>query len=421
MAKSEAPLSEVEDPTQTAARANSTWLTRTVFGVGVASLCSDLSHEMATTILPLFLAQQIAASAFALGLIEGLSDGLASAFKLVGGWWTDRTGKRKPIAVAGYTLTALATTSFSLAINWTMVLLSRSVAWAARGGRTEARNALLADSVEPKHYGKAFGFERSMDTIGAIFAPLIALGLVAAGFSYRQVFLMALFPGLLAACAMAFLVREKIKDARPERRLLGDLRRLPTGFRYYVLAVGVFGLGQFAPTLLILRASQLLAPGHGSLKSSQWVIGLYVLFNVVQAASAYPWGSLSHRLGSIRLLGFSYALFAGAALGFAFAVGELWVLAALFALAGLAVGGIEAMEPTAAAEFLPAEYRGTGYGALGAANGVGDFLSSTMVGALWATIGAGAGFGFAAAFNLISVFLLVALRHSFKRSVVATP
>jgi MFS family permease len=232
------------------------------------------------------------------------------------------------------------------------------------------------------------------------------------------VFLVALFPGLLAACAMALLVREISKPAQPERRLLGDLRRLPIGFRYYVLAVGVFGLGQFAPTLLILRASQLLSSGHGGSKSSVWVIGLYVLFNVVQAASAYLWGSLSHRLGSIRLLGVSYALFAGASLGFAFADGRIWVLTALFALAGLAVGGIEAMEPTAAAEFLPAEYRGTGYGALGAANGVGDFLSSTMVGALWATLGAGAGFGFAATFNLVSVILLVAMRHSFKRSVV---
>jgi MFS family permease len=394
---------------------SNTWLSRTVLGIGLASLFSDLSHEMATTILPLFLAQQIAASAFSLGLIEGLSDGLASYFKLIGGWWTDRTGRRKPIAVVGYTLTALATSSFAFATNWVTVLASRSLAWAARGGRTEARNALLADSVERRHYGKAFGFERSMDTLGAIFAPLIAWGLVAAGVSYQKIFLTALLPGLLAAGAMGFLVREKQKPRQKDRYLLGDLRQLPLGFRYYVLAVGVFSLGQFAPTLLILRASQLLAPAYSQAAASQIAIALYVLFNIVQAGSAYLLGSLSHRAGSIRLLGVSYAAFAVASVGFVFADGHLPMLAALFALAGFAVGGIEAMEPTAAAEFLPTDYRGTGYGTLGAANGIGDFLSSALVGGLWTRFGAAAGFGFAATFTLVSVLLLVVLRNAFKR------
>jgi hypothetical protein len=117
-------------------KSKSAWLTHSVLGIGLASLFSDLGHEMATTVLPLFLAQQIAASAFALGLIEGLSDGLSSYFKLLGGWWTDRSGKRKPLAVVGYFITALSTSSFALARNWTMVLMSRSLAWAARGGRT---------------------------------------------------------------------------------------------------------------------------------------------------------------------------------------------------------------------------------------------------------------------------------------------
>ena len=391
------------------------WLTRTVLGIGLASLFSDLSHEMATAILPLFMAQHVGASAFALGLIEGLSDGLASFFKLLGGWWTDRTGRRKPIAVAGYTLTATAVSGLALAQSWTMVLLCRSFAWAARGSRTEARNALLADSVERSHYGKAFGFERSMDTVGAILAPLAALGLVSLGFTYREVFAWAFLPGLLAAGTLALLVLETRRPERPERRLLDDLRRLPIGFRYYVLTVGVFGLGQFAPTLLMLRASQLLTSTHSSQESSQLVIGLYVIFNLVQAGSAYLLGALSHRFGSIQLLGLSYFSFALATIGFIFADGQIATLSALFGLAGFAVGGIEAMEPTAAAELLPEAYRGTGYGALGAANGIGDFLSSTLLGVLWTNVGASLGFGFAAAFNLASVCLLFALKGNFSR------
>ncbi len=408
-------MTHVDTPKETSYGSQKSWLTRTVLGIGLASLCSDLSHEMATTILPLFIAGQIAASPFALGLIEGISDGLASYFKFLGGWWTDRTGRRKPVAVAGYALTALATSSFALATNWFTVLLCRSLAWAARGGRSEARNALMADAVDKTHYGKAYGFERSMDTVGAVLAPLIALGLVALGVSYRHIFAVALIPGLLAAMAMAFLVRETKRRPRPDSRLFGDLRKLPVGFRYYILTVGVFGLGQFAPTLLILRASQLLSSSHNAVVSSQLAIGLYVLFNVVQAGSAFLAGSVSNRVGSIPLLAASYATFAATALGFVFANGQLSMLAGLFALAGLAVGGIEAMEPTNAAELLPADYRGTGFGALGAANGLGDFLSSTLVGALWTGYGAGAGFGLAAAFNLLSIALLFLLRESFRR------
>jgi len=187
------------------------------------------------------------------------------------------------------------------------------------------------------------------------------------------------------------------------------------GFRYYILTVGVFGLGQFAPTLFILRALQLLSSSHNAAVSSQLAIGLYVLFNVVQAGSAFLVGSLSNRVGSIPLLAASYASFAATALGFVFANGQLSILAGLFALAGLAVGGIEAMEPTNAAELLPADYRGTGFGALGAANGLGDFLSSTLVGALWTAYGAGAGFGLAAVFNLLSIALLLLLKRSFRR------
>ena len=202
-----------------------------MLGIGLASLCSDLSHEMATTILPLFIAGQIAAAPFALGLIEGISDGLASYFKFLGlGWWTDRTGRRKPVAVAGYTLTALATSSFALATNWFTVLLCRSLAWAARGGRSEARNALMADAVDKTHYGKAYGFERSMDTVGAVLAPLIALGLVALGVSYRHIFAVALIPGLLAAMAMAFLVRETKRRPRLDSRLFGGSSQASGGF-----------------------------------------------------------------------------------------------------------------------------------------------------------------------------------------------
>jgi len=262
------------------------WLTRSVAAIGLASLFSDVSHEMATTILPSFLATQMGTSALALGLIEGVADGLASYFKLVGGWVTDRMGRRKPAVVSGYVLTTLATSSFALAVHWTMILGSRTLAWIARGFRTPGRNALLADSVEEQHYGRAFGFERAMDTVGAVVGPLLALGLVSAGLGYRWVFAVTLIPGLLAASSMAFLVQEQPHTPRADSRLLRDIKRLPRRSWPCLLVIGVFGLGQFAPTLLVLRATQLLTPVHGAATGASYAMGLYVLFNIVQAASA---------------------------------------------------------------------------------------------------------------------------------------
>lgn len=389
--------------------ASSRWLNRGVLAIAAASFCSDVSHETATTILPAFLATQMIASPFALGLIEGVSDGFAAFFKLVGGWWTDRAGKRKPIALAGYFTTAIATASFGLATHWSMILASRSLAWMARGARGPARNALLADSVDRENYGRAFGFERAADQFGAVVGPLLALGLMSAGVSMRQIFGLTAIPGLLAAGAILFFVREKPRPRRPEARLSGDFRSLPRGYGSFLLVVGVFGLGQFAPTLFLLRATQLLTPASGG-HGATIAMALFVLFNLFQAATSYVVGQMSQRVGSLRLLGTGYFAFAAASIGFVFARPEISALVPLFVVAGIAVGTVEAMEPTAAAELLPANLRGTGFGALGAANGIGDLFSSLLVGGLWTALGPGAGFAFAGFCNLASVLALFLLR-----------
>jgi MFS family permease len=379
-------------------------MTRSVLAIGLASFFSDISHEMATTVLPAFLAMEVRATPLALGAIEGVADGLASFFKLVGGWWTDRMGRRKPVAVSGYMVTTVATASFALATSWPMILLGRALAWMARGWRTPARNALLADTVPHQAYGDAFGFERAMDTVGALVAPMLALGLLQAGASYRHIFALALIPGTLATLAIALFVSETKRPPQLERRLLADVGRLPRSFLLFLLIAGLFGLGQFAPTLLVLRATEVTG-------RPEMAMALYILFNGAQAASAYVLGAAAHRRGSLNLLGASYALFALTALSFAYATEDVALLLLLFTLAGLAVGGIEALEPTVSAELLPPAVRGTGFGALGAANGLGDLFSSLLVGALWSAYGPTAGFGFAAVMNGASVLLLLLMRR----------
>ena len=156
------------------------WLTRSVLGIGLASLFSDASHETVTSVLPAYLASMGAAAA-ALGTIEGVADGLSSAAKLYGGWLADRLQRRKPLCAAGYGFMAVATLIIAAATSWGVVLGGRVFAWISRGLRTPARKALLSEAVPKEAYGRAFGFERAMDTVGAIIAPLSVLVLLAAG------------------------------------------------------------------------------------------------------------------------------------------------------------------------------------------------------------------------------------------------
>src|SRR4051812_29509120 len=250
------------------------WLNRTVLGIGLASLLSDWSHEIATAAMPAFLATMGVAAVW-LGLIEGIADGLSSFAKMASGFYTDRLPRRKPIAVAGYIVTALGTASFSLATAAWHVLLARSAAWLGRGVRTPVRKALLAASVTRETYGRAFGFERMMDTCGAIVGPATAVFLLAHFHgSYPPVFALTLIPGLGAAAVIAFLVREKERRPVPHISFGERLRALPANYRRFLLAVGLFGAGDFAHSMLILLATQRLTATHGPATAATLAVAL---------------------------------------------------------------------------------------------------------------------------------------------------
>src|SRR5579864_2432830 len=219
------------------------WLNRTVLGVGLTSLFSDWSHETATAVLPAFLAAIGAGPAW-LGAIEGIADGLSSFAKLAAGHYTDRLKRRKPLALFGYAVTALATASFAFAAHAFQVLIGRAAAWLGRGVRSPARKAFLAADTPPAAYGRAFGFERLMDTVGAIAGPLTALWLLQqTGHSYKKVFLWTLLPGLVAVASFWFLVRERPIAKRSDKSFFTGLRALPIPFRRFLLGVGIFGAG----------------------------------------------------------------------------------------------------------------------------------------------------------------------------------
>lgn len=382
-----------------------------MLGVGVTSLFSDWSHEIATAILPAFLATIGAGPAW-LGAIEGIADGLSSFAKLGSGYYTDQLKKRKPLAVFGYVFTALATSSFAFATHAYHVLFGRAAAWLGRGIRSPAKKALLAADVSPAAYGRAFGLERLMDTVGAIAGPLTALWLLSVTHhNYRAVFLWTLAPGLIAALAFWFLVRERPFESRKKLSFLHGLRSLPRNYREFLLGVGVFGAGDFSHTLLILYAARLLTPAHGVARAASLAVALYTLHNVFYAGWAYVSGWLSDHVPHRKaILAGGYALAGLTALLLTTTPASFWLLAGLFALAGIYVGTEEALEDSLAAELIPKEQHGMAFGTLAAVNAVGDFLSSLLVGFLWSAFSARAAFSFSAVLFFLGAFLILRLR-----------
>jgi MFS family permease len=381
------------------------WLTRGVLGIGLASLFSDWGHEAATAILPAFLAS-LGAPAYALGVIEGVSDGLSSFAKLAGGWIADHPSWRKPTGIIGYLGTGLSTFAFAFAQSWPAILVMRALGWTTRGSRGPSRDTLLADAVAPGQAGRAFGFERAMDTAGAVLGPLCATALIGI-IGMRGVLRWSLVPGLLAALAFALLapVGKSVEGHRAPS-FISSFSQLSTTYWRYLGGVFAHGIGDFAPTLLILRATQILTPRFGTARGSTIAVGLYTFYNLINAAASYPAGALADRIGKRGLLATGYLVGTLTYAGFIFVTPTIPVLAILFALAGIHVAVQQSVEKSLAAELLPASARGSGFGVLATVNGIGDLVSSVAVGVLWSSVSPNAGFLYAGIFTLAGAALI---------------
>ena len=386
------------------------WLNRTVLGVGLASLFSDWSHEIATAAMPAFLATLGVAAAW-LGIIEGVSDALASFAKLGSGYYTDGLQRRKPIAVLGYLATALGTAAFGLATNAWHVLFARAGAWLGRGVRTPVRKALLAASVPRSAYGRAFGLERTMDTIGAIIGPLSALFILeATQHNYRTLFAWTLVPGLLAAAVIAFLVQEKERAPVKYISFSERLRLLPAEYRKFLGGVFVFGAGDFAHTMLILFATQKLTPSLGAARAASIAVTLYVLHNVFYAGFSFIAGWLGDRVPKNRVLAGGYALAGVMTLGIILLPVTIWTMVAIFISGGMYIAVEETMEDSICAQLVDERQHGMAFGVLATANGIGDLVSSVVVGVLWSSFGTATAFSYSACLFFIGALLVLRVR-----------
>jgi MFS family permease len=400
-----------------------TWLNRTVIGAGLTSFLADVGYELAKALIPgflLLLGLPYGFAAQVAGWIESTAEFVSNAAKLVVGWWSDKVGKRKALVVGGYALTGSAFGLCALATAWPVVLVAQSLAWLGKGVRQPLRNAILADAVAPEVRGRAFGFHRAGDSLGAVVGPLLGivfLRLLPAHWFptevavYRAAFAFTLVPGLLAALTFWALVRERQFTPVTGLRLGASITALPRGYWWFLVPVGIFGLGDFSHSILIVIATAQFSTTYGLQDGLTLGILLAAWRNLVQTLAAYPAGVAGDRIGHAPALAGGYAL---AAMAFAWFVTVpspglvAWLV--LFALAGAYLAVEEALEPAAVAELVPDKrLHGTAFGVLAVVNGLGDVIASVVVGWLIHSSGRmGPGLSYAAAVMLVGALLLAA-------------
>lgn len=370
-----------------------------IWALGFVSLLMDVSSEMIHSLLPLFMVGALGASALVVGVVEGLAESTALIVKVFSGALSDWLGRRKGLAMLGYGLGALTKPVFALASGMGWVLGARLVDRVGKGIRGAPRDALVADIAPPEMRGAAFGLRQSLDTVGAFLGPLLAVGLMLLWANdFRRVFWVAVIPGVLAVLLLWLGVREPERPVaavrvNPIRR--ESLRRLD-GAYWSVVALGaVFTLARFSEAFLVLRAEQ----GGIPLALVPLVM---VAMNLVYAATAYPFGHLSDRMGHHRLLAGGLVVLIVADLVLASSSHWLVVLAGV-ALWGVHMGMTQGLLAAMVAHTAPADLRGTAFGAFNLVSGVAMLLASVVAGALWDSVGASATFLAGASFSALAL------------------
>jgi MFS family permease len=359
--------------------------------------------------VPLFLTATLGAPVAVLGLIEGISEGVAVGLRGTAGWLSDRLGRRRlPWVNGGYAASAVARPLLAAAPVWGWVLTARLIDRVGKAARTAPRDALIRDSTEPGLMGASFGYHRALDTAGAVVGPLVAAALLASGLSLRTALWIAVPPGFAALLLLrrAREVPQRTEDAAA----LGhaEARALPRAF-WLVLAVWVvFSLGNSSDVFIILRA-------HDLGLSATLVVLAFALYNVVYAALSWPLGALSDRLPRPLVLGGGLAVFALVYVGFALA-SSAWAVWPLFAVYGIYIAATEGVARAWVADHAPAHAVGTAYGIFAAASGGSLLVASVVAGVLWSSVSPAAPFLMGAAAAVAALALMVATLRSYSRN-----
>jgi MFS family permease len=387
---------------------------RNVFFAGLVSFFMDVSSEMIYPLVPLFLANVLGVNKSVIGLIEGVAESTASLLKVFSGWFSDRIGNRKWLMAAGYGISTFSRPIIALSTGWQHVMGSRFMDRFGKGVRTAPRDAIIAESSEKSHLGRAFGFHRSMDTMGAVVGPALAFFLLSLfSNNYRWVFWLSIIPGTIAVLLIIFFITEKKKVSLPhsERPKL-TLKHFDWRFKVFVVIATVFAIGNSSDVFLILRAQQIGIP-------TVMIPVIYLVFNLVYSLSSIPAGIAADRFGRKRIILLGFVLFAILYYGFAIAkdTSAIWVL---FAIYGLFMGLTEGVQKAFLATIIPSDFKATAFGVYNTAVGLAMFPASLIGGWLWDNISPSATFYFGAITATLSAVLFVIYITAIRKDVLKT-
>lgn len=392
-------------------------LSSTVLWAGVVSFLMDVSSEMIYPLVPLFMVQSLGARTSTLGLIEGIAESTASILKVFSGWISDRMGRRKLLMTAGYGTSAGSRIILPLAGAWHHVLLFRFVDRLGKGIRTAPRDALIAESTDPSCLGRAFGFHRAMDTLGAVVGPALALLIMrVTGENYRTVFMASILPAVAAVVVILLFIRERRSSQRselPPPRL--TFREFDGRLKLFLLAATLFALGNSSDVFLILKAREVGIP-------VMLIPALHLTFNVIYALGAVPAGMIADRYGKRRVILAGFLLFALLYGGFAVASSPetVWLL---FPAYGLFMALTEGIQKAFIASIAPPAVTATAFGVHATLVGLATLPASLVGGILWEKVSPAATFlfGSTTALGAAAIFILLCLRYSGRGGPLSPP
>ncbi len=374
-------------------------IAKNVVLLGFVSLFTDLSSQMVFPLIPLFLTEVLKASASIVGIVEGAAETTASLLKVFSGYWSDKIKRRKPFVLAGYSLSTITKPLFAFATLWPLILFIRVIERIGKGIRDAPRDAIVAESCHESIRGKAYGFHRAMDGLGSVFGAILAVVLFPL-LGYKNIFLFAFIPGILAVLTILFIKEEK--DHVKTNRVKLNFRTLPFNLKLFIFISSIFALGHFGYAFLLLRAKNLGL-------SDQNAIILYVLFYIVYTLCSIPSGILSDKIGRKPVIILGYLIFAITSFGLIF-TSTIYGLVFFFIVYGIFYAMIDGVQRAFVADLAPKNLKATALGVFHTFTGIVALPGGFIAGLLWDKISPETTFIYGGLLAIISLILFLFVR-----------
>lgn len=378
-------------------------LTSNILILGFVSLFTDLSSQMVFPLIPLFLTTVLGAGAYAVGIVEGAAETTASLLKVISGYWSDKIKKRKPFVILGYSLSSVTKPLFALAYTWPFVLFIRIVERIGKGLRTAPRDAIVAESCDEDVRGKAYGLHRAMDGIGSISGAILAF-LLLPSLGYRNIFLFAFIPAIIAVFVILFVKEKKVPKEVRKISFKISFKELPLNLKLFIAASSIFALGHFGYAFLLLRAKNVGL-------ADDMTILMYVLFYIVYTIFIIPSGILSDKIGRKPVLATGYLIFAMTSLGLIYTSGIYGILL-FFIIYGIFYAMVDGVQRAFVVDLAPNHLKATALGTFHTAVGLVALPGGYIAGILWDKISPEATFIYGFLLAIVSLILFMFIKRN---------